>query len=503
MPVSAFQVLRAPPKKGRSGGIYTAEERCKKNSYNLKDWLKKRHKNITRVIKKQSQEATTHAEKISLPMGLSKNYKKHLTFKKEGCSRYRSFNFYMLKSTTKGLIFKILLALILGAIIGRVLILNEFGIMALRGFVTVSDIISQFLSFFVPIAVLTLVMPGIIELGSKASKMLIAGISLSFVSFVIIGFVCIIAGYTLIPNILDVKEGAQIHDIIDFAGFLPPILTPFFDVVTAMIIAFSFGIAATKVESPSLMKVLKEVEACTYTILNRFLIPILPFYIFCILVKLSASGELFMNLGNFAVVLLLIFVISNGYTLFMMFVMSKISGRSFLFVVKSYLPAYLTAFGTRSSKATIPVSLACAEKIGISKEIREFGTPLLATTHMLGDMAMQIFGAIAFFYIFTGEMIPLTLIISYVFLLSSILIAAPGTPGGVVVTTRPFLTSFLGFPTGVAEIFFAVGIANDSFATGTNVLGDGVIVMILEKINKKLTQKNPTTKGEEKHKAEG
>lgn len=395
----------------------------------------------------------------------------------------------MLKSTTKGLIFKILIALFMGAVIGRVLIMHEAGIVGLRGLITISDIISQFLSFFVPIAVLTLVMPGIIELGNKASKMLIAGILLSFTSFVIMGLVCIATGYAIIPNVLHVLTKVEVKEVVEFGGFLPPILNPFFDVVTAMIIAFSFGLAATKVPSPNLMAVLKEVEVCTYTILNRFLIPILPFYIFCILAKLSASGELFVNLGNFATVLLLIFIISNGYTLFMMFLMAKLSGRSFVFVFKSYMPAYLVAFGTRSSKATIPVSLSCAEQIGISKEIREFGAPLLATTHMLGDMAMQIFGAIAFYYIFMGEMISLTLIISYVFLLASILIAAPGTPGGVVVTTRPFLTSFLGFPVNVAEIFFAVGIANDSFATGTNVLGDGVVIMILEKINKKYLNK--------------
>jgi Na+/H+-dicarboxylate symporter len=168
----------------------------------------------------------------------------------------------------------------------------------------------------------------------------------------------------------------------------------------------------------------------------------------------------------------------------MMFVVAKITGRSFFKVLKAYLPAYLVAFGTRSSKATIPISLQSAEKIGISKEVREFGVPLLATTHMLGDMATQIFGAIAFYYIFMGEMLPLSLAISYVFLLSSILIAAPGTPGGVVVTTKPFLTSFLGFPSPVAETFFAFGIANDSFATGTNVMGDGIIIMLLEKVEK-------------------
>jgi Na+/H+-dicarboxylate symporter len=387
-------------------------------------------------------------------------------------------------SRTNRLIIRILLALFLGSVVGVFLPKTTAGVFILRGFITVSDVISQFLAFFVPIAVLTLVMPSIIELGSKASKMLIAGLLLSFISFVIVGFICIFAGYNLIPYLFHNISTSHQAQIVEFTGFLPPILTPFFDIITAMIIAFSFGIAATKVKSDEMRKLAKEVENCSYTILNNFLIPILPFYIFCILAKLSASGELFANLGSFALVLLLIFLVSNGYTILMMFVVAKITGRSFFKVLKAYLPAYLVAFGTRSSKATIPISLQSAEKIGISKEVREFGVPLLATTHMLGDMATQIFGAIAFYYIFMGEMLPLSLAISYVFLLSSILIAAPGTPGGVVVTTKPFLTSFLGFPSPVAETFFAFGIANDSFATGTNVMGDGIIIMLLEKVEK-------------------
>ena len=394
------------------------------------------------------------------------------------------------KKSTGMLIFKILFALLLGAILGRVFILNEVGIIALRSVITLSDLFSQFLSFFVPIIVLTLVMPGIMDLGGKASKLLIAAILLSFFSFVIMGLLCVFMGYSFVPSIMQgFITKNEVYTVTEYSGFLPQLLTPLFDVVSAIVLAFSFGIAATKVKSVSFKSVVKEIDSCTYSILNNFIIPILPYYIFAILAKLSASGELFANLDNFLLVLLMIFVISNGYTLAVMFTLSKVTGKPFFHMVKSYIPAYLVAFGTRSSKATIPVSLVAAEKIGVSKEVREFAIPLLATTHMLGDMAAQIFGVIAVYYVFTGEMLSLSLIISYVFLLATILIAAPGTPGGVVVTTKPLLTSFLGLPTNISEAFFAFGIANDSFATATNVAGDGMIAIILDMLSKKWAKK--------------
>jgi Na+/H+-dicarboxylate symporter len=404
------------------------------------------------------------------------------------------------KNKTNIMILKIFLALILGAIIGAFLPLHSAGIVVLRSLITFSNIVSEFLAFFVPIAVLTLVMPSIIDLGEKATKMLIAGVALSFLSFLSIGFISLFIGYGIIPSVLNTSNTVNsASEVVEYTGFLPTIINPFFDIVTAMIIAFIFGIAATKVKSENIRKLSKEIESCAYKVLNSFIVPLLPFYIFAIMAKFSASGELFSNFSTFGLVILLIFIISNGYSLIIMFLLSKFTKRSFLQVFKAYISVYLVGFATRSSKASIPISLIAAEKINISQEVREFGVPLLSTTHMLGDMATQIFGALAFYYIFTGNMLPMSLSIPYILLLSSILIAAPGTPGGVVVTTKPFLTSFLGFPMPAAETFFAVGIANDSFATATNVLGDGLIVMILDSISKKIKNNKKLDNNNEKN----
>jgi Na+/H+-dicarboxylate symporter len=387
---------------------------------------------------------------------------------------------------TNQMIARIILAIILGAVIGYFLPLTKIGVFALRGLITFSDIVSSFLAFFVPVAVLTMITPSIIEMGGKASRMLIMALVVAFLSFVAIGFVCLLTGYQIVPILLKTIQASNSGAILEYKGFLPPIIEPFFDVITAMALAFTFGIAATKVQSTNLMIVLREIEQCSYKILSGLLIPILPFYIFGIIAKFSASGELFANIGTFGLIILLVFIISNTYIMLVMFVLAKITKRSFWLIAKAYLPVYLVGFATRSSKATILTSIGAAETIEISKEIREFGVPFLATAHMLGDMAMQIFGAVAFYYIFMGEMLPLSLGISYVFLLSTLLMAAPGTPGGAVVTTKPFLTSFLGLPPSGAETFFAVGITNDSFATGGNVLGDGAILMILEIVDKNL-----------------
>jgi Na+/H+-dicarboxylate symporter len=389
------------------------------------------------------------------------------------------------------LIFKIIFAILFGSLAGKFLTNYAVGVFTLRGLITVSDLLSQFISFFVPLVVLILVLPGIIELGQKASRLLLLAVIICYSSMVLAGFISFLAGITFIPNIfsgvlIEGKEMAQnLH-----TGFLPKILSPFLDVVGAIVLAFTFGLSCAYIKSQFILQFAKEAEKSVYLVLNKFLIPVLPFYIFCIFAKLSASGEFTSSIKSFAIIMLAIFIISNTLTVVLIFITSIICEKPFFKVLRSYMLSYFVALGTQSSKATIPVSLEAAKEFGTSKEIAEFAVPLLATIHLIGSMVTQIFGAMAIYYIFVGEMISPTLVISYIFLIATILLAAPGIPGGEPVATKPLLTSFLGFPPVVAEAMFTLGIANDSFATAVNVTGDSFVIMLLEKLNNKFFKTN-------------
>ena len=63
-----------------------------------------------------------------------------------------------------------------------------------------------------------------------------------------------------------------------------------------------------------------------------------------------------------------------------------VSGKNPLKMLKNQIPGYLTAVGTQSSAATIPVNVECAKNNGVSKEIREFCVPLCATIHLSGSI---------------------------------------------------------------------------------------------------------------------
>ena len=70
-----------------------------------------------------------------------------------------------------------------------------------------------------------------------------------------------------------------------------------------------------------------------------------------------------------------------------------------------------------------------------------------------------------------GTMVP------FIMMLGVIMIAAPGAPGGGVMSALGLLTSMLGFGEASIALVIALYLAQDSFGTACNVTGDGVIAL--------------------------
>ena len=64
------------------------------------------------------------------------------------------------------------------------------------------------------------------------------------------------------------------------------------------------------------------------------------------------------------------------------------------------------------------------------------------------------------------------------------MVAAPGVPGGAIMTALAPLSAVLGFSQETNALMIALYIVMDSFGTAANVTGDGAIAVILDKIYK-------------------
>lgn len=381
---------------------------------------------------------------------------------------------------TQTLLFRVIVAIILG--VGCSFFFPEW---LARIFVTFNGLFGNFLSFFIPVLIFALIMPAIASLGRGAGKWLGITTAIAYGSTVFSGLLAYGAAQGLYPWLLGSDQAAQSVDIDEGAlsAFFNVEMPPPFDVMTSLLLAFSIGLAMTAVKSDSLYRGAEQLRDVIMKIIESFIIPLLPVYIFGMFLSMGMNGNLTTTLSMFFKVLVLAILGTVVLLAIQFTVAGAIAGRSPWKSLKNMLPAYATALGTSSSAATIPVTYSSALKNGVSEKVAGFTVPLCATIHLAGSMMKITLFAFAVMYM-ADKPISAGMAIGFILTLGITMIAAPGVPGGAIMAAVGLLESMLGFDQEQVALMIAAYIAIDSFGTACNVTGDGAIAMIVNRFAK-------------------
>ena len=119
--------------------------------------------------------------------------------------------------------------------------------------------------------------------------------------------------------------------------------------------------------------------------INVAIIPLLPLYIFGIFLNMTFSGKAYRMMVVFAQIIVVIFILHILILVYQYLIAGGIARRNPFRSLWNMLPAYLTALGTSSSAATIPVTVRSTLRNKVSNDIAGFVIPLCATIHMSGS----------------------------------------------------------------------------------------------------------------------
>ena len=381
-----------------------------------------------------------------------------------------------------GLLPRILIAITLGILLG--LFSPDIPV---RLFVTFNGLFSQFLGFLVPLIILGLVTPAIVnveaESGAGAGRMLLLTVCLAYVATLVSGFfsygVCSLTLPHLIGAPVALEDISQNTSSLPYFTISIPEPLP---VMTALVLAFTLGLGIASKKATALAQAAKEFESIVILTIQKVILPLLPIYIFGIFFNMSHSGQVFHVLLVFAKVICVIFVMHVLLLIFQFTVAGALHRRNPLRLLWNMLPAYFTALGTQSSAATIPFTLRCALKNGVSEGIGGFVIPLCATIHLSGSILKIVACAIA---LMLTQGIPFepAQMAGFICMLGVTMVAAPGVPGGAIMAALGVLQSLLGFSENDQALMIALYIAMDSFGTACNVTGDGALALIVQRIS--------------------
>ena len=158
----------------------------------------------------------------------------------------------------------------------------------------------------------------------------------------------------------------------------------------------------------------------------------------------------------------------------MLKIFSKVPVMTFFAAVAE---AMMVAFGTASSSATLPLTIACCEKRGISHKVCSFVLPLGATLNMDASALFQVVSVIflAQAYGVHLDILQIALICVLAIIASS---TSAGIPGAGLITVALVLNG-LGLSTSQLvqrfAFLFAIDRIVDMFRTMNNVTSDAVV----------------------------
>ncbi|MBL8012992.1 MAG: dicarboxylate/amino acid:cation symporter [Candidatus Omnitrophica bacterium] len=145
------------------------------------------------------------------------------------------------------------------------------------------------------------------------------------------------------------------------------------------------------------------------------------------------------------------------------------------------LPVSLTAWGTGSGLATLPVSLETAKKMGVPEDVREVVIAVGASMHSDGSCLAAVLKMAVLFGIFGLPFDGLTTLVSVVGVALLCGTVISGIPSGGMLGELLIISMF-GFPLEAMPIITMIGTIVDPPATMVNVVGDNVSSMLVARV---------------------
>ncbi len=266
-----------------------------------------------------------------------------------------------------------------------------------------------------------------------------------------------------------------------FLGFIPSNPLHSFaagDMVPIIVFVVIFAVALAKVGDVNrpIVSFFESVFAATMKITDWIMFFAAPGVFALTASAISSFGiDIFMSISKYLAVLLIGFAIQMFivYPIFLKF-FSKVSAAMLFSAIAE---AMMVAFGTASSSATLPLTIACCEKRGISHKISSFVLPLGATLNFDGTALLQTVAVIFLAQAYGVVLTPFLIIqIGLLAIIASSTCA--GIPGAGLITIALILNGMGLSPEQLVAGFaflFTIERVTDMFRTLLNVTSDAVV----------------------------
>ena len=263
------------------------------------------------------------------------------------------------------------------------------------------------------------------------------------------------------------------------------------NVLSLLLLAFAIGLGLARLpeseNKQAVMRLLLGLQELLFQLIHA-LIWALPLGIAAFAAQLSAqlsAGIIADSLGKYVLVVLF----GNSLQFFIVLPLFLVArGLNPIKVLRAMSPAVLMALFTKSSAATLPITMQSAEqRLGVTPSIARFVLPICTTINMNGCAA---FILVTSLFVMQQGGTPITLPTILLWILISVISAVgnAGVPMGCYFLTLS-LMSGIGAPIAVLGLILPIYTIIDMIETAENVWSDSCVCAIVGRKQKDLPQK--------------
>ncbi len=277
---------------------------------------------------------------------------------------------------------------------------------------------------------------------------------------------------------IETQKGNLLNIVLGFIPKNPLASIASGDMVPIIVFAVMFSIALAKVGDINrpFVSFFESIFAATMKITDWIMCFAAPGVFALTAVAVSSFGiDIFMSISKYLGVLALGFAIQFFivYPVFLK-IFSKVP---VMMLYAAMAEAMMVAFGTASSSATLPLTIACCEKRGISHKVSSFVLPLGATLNMDGTAMLQVIAVIFLTQAYGVALTPY-LVVQIALLAIVASSTCAGIPGAGLITIALVLNGMGLSPEQLVAGFaflFTIERITDMMRTLLNVTSDAVV----------------------------
>ncbi len=374
----------------------------------------------------------------------------------------------------------LLLVFIVIAVISGVFVAKTMPLEIVRGAYSFSILIKDIIMVFLPFVIFSCISHSLIHENRASIKILISVVLLICVSNFVSTMVAFILGKTLVVTHSVAPQYSFSNQALE--AFNIPVIKGFVSNERGLFIGMIIGLIASHFNIEFLNVVIRKSYKVSALFLNRVFVPLVPFFILGFVTKFSYEGLLEQLIANNLYNILFILGSVWFYLLIILYVASYASDLNKKHILRNISAPVISAFSSMSSTAAMPLSIKAAEKNIKNKSFASMYIPTSVNIHLVGDSVIVPMLAIVLMHHLKGYTPSFSeyLIFSAYFIMAKFAIAT--VPGGGIFVMLPVLEKVFHFSPEMGGIITTFYLLLDPMLAATNVTGNNLFCIILDKV---------------------